>query len=218
MKESVIEILDNAITINPIIEVCKEQIIQAFQILKQCYSQRGKVLICGNGGSAADSEHIVGELMKGFLLKRKMSKGDMQRFIAAFPDDWAYLTDKLQGALPAVSLVSQTSLSTAFINDMAADMVFAQQVFGYGEEGDVLIGISTSGNSQNVLNAIKVAKVLGLKTIGLSGKNGGLMNNLCDIVITVPETETYRIQELHLPVYHTLCAMVEAEFFTPELP
>ncbi|MHB8124418.1 MAG: D-sedoheptulose-7-phosphate isomerase [Desulfitobacteriaceae bacterium] len=213
MKESIRNILEYTIINHPMLERCRPKIMQAFLLLKQCYSKGGKVLLCGNGGSAADSEHIVGELMKGFLLKRKISSFNIEKFKAAFPDDWIYFSNNLQGALPAISLVSQISISTAFINDLSADMVYAQQVYGYAKEGDILIGISTSGNSKNVVNALKVAKVLGVGTIGLTGESGGIMNDLCDVIITVPETETYRIQELHLPVYHTLCAMVEANFF-----
>lgn len=213
MKKNIKKILDNTIINHPMLESCKPDITQAFLLFKQCYLQGGKVLVCGNGGSAADSEHIVGELMKGFLLKRKIPAIKINKLKAAFPDDWEYLANNLQGALPAISLVSQIALSSAYINDMSADMVYAQQVYGYAREGDILIGISTSGNSRNVVNASKVAKVLGVRTIGLTGKNGGMMNKYCDVIITVPETETYRIQELHIPVYHALCAMVEAAFF-----
>lgn len=213
MKEKIKKILDNTMINYPILESCKPEITKAFNLLKQCYSQRGKVLVCGNGGSAADSEHIVGELMKGFLLKRKIPNIKINRLKAAYPDEWEYLSNNLQGALPAISLVSQISISTAFINDMSADMVFAQQVYGYAQEGDILIGISTSDNSKNVVNALKIAKVLGIETIGLTGNSGGIMSKYCDVIITVPETESYKIQELHVPVYHSLCAMVEAAFF-----
>ena len=213
MKESVRKILEKTIVNHPMLESCRPKIMQAFLLLQRCYSKGGKVLVCGNGGSAADSEHIVGELMKGFLLKRKISSVNIERFKATFPDDWVYFSNNLQGALPAISLVSQISISTAFINDMSADMVYAQQVYGYAKKEDVLIGISTSGHSKNIVNAIKVAKALGVGTIGLTGESGGVMNEHCDVIITVPETETYRIQELHLPVYHTLCAMIEADFF-----
>ncbi len=213
MKESLRNILENTISNHPMLESCRPKIMQAFLLLKQCYSKGGKVLVCGNGGSAADSEHIVGELMKGFLLKRKIPNVKTERFKASFPDDWVYFSNNLQGALPAISLVSQISISTAFINDQSADMVYAQQVYGYAKEEDILIGISTSGNSKNVVNAIKVAKAIGIGTIGLTGASGGVMNKHCDININVPATETYKIQELHLPVYHVLCAMLEADFF-----
>ncbi len=213
MKVSTQKILDNTMLNYPMLESCRQQIFQAFLLLQRCFSQGGKVLVCGNGGSAADSEHIVGELMKGFLLKREIPRANIDKFKAAFPDEWQYFAGNLQGALPAISLVSQTAIATAFINDIAPDMVFAQLVYGYAREGDVLIGISTSGNSKNVVNAIKVARVLGVRSIGLTGKTGGVMKDHCDIVIAVPAIETFRIQELHLPVYHALCAMLETEFF-----
>jgi D-sedoheptulose 7-phosphate isomerase len=151
--------------------------------------------------------------MKGFLLKRSIDAGIANKLKAIFPADGGYLSKNLQGALPAISLSSQTSLLTAFSNDVAPDMAFAQQVYGYGRKGDVLIGLSTSGNSSNVINALKVAKALDMETVGFTGKDGGAMKDVCDILISVPAVETYRVQEYHLPLYHALCAMVEAEFF-----
>lgn len=213
MNSELMDILERLIECYPKLACCKEDIEKAFFILKVAYENGGKVLICGNGGSASDSEHIVGELMKGFMLKRSISDEHRDKLTTAFSDDGKYLADNLQGALPAISLVSQTSLAYAFINDVAPDMVFAQQVYGYGKSGDVLIGLSTSGNSKNVVNAIKVAKAFGLKTIGMVGEKGGVMNELCDMTIKVPASETYKIQEYHLPVYHALCAMIEFEFF-----
>jgi phosphoheptose isomerase len=192
---------------------CRDIIDEAFDLLKQCYTNQGKVMVCGNGGSAADSEHIVGELMKGFMKTRKICDENKERLKAEFPEDAEYLSCNLQGALPAISLVSQSAVFTAFINDVAADMIYAQQVYGYGKSGDVLIGISTSGNSKNVVNAIKVAKAFGIKTLGLTGETGGMMDKICDVNIKVPAKETYRIQEYHLPIYHALCAMLEEEFF-----
>jgi D-sedoheptulose 7-phosphate isomerase len=197
----------------PQLERCRKSIKEAFFILMECYKSDGKILICGNGGSAADSEHIVGELMKGFLLKRPIKEKEKEKIRAAFPEDWEYLSEHLQGAIPAISLISQSAISTAYVNDIAADMVYAQQVYGYAKSGDVLIGLSTSGNSRNVVNAIKVATAFGIKTIGMTGKSGGLIKELCDVNIQVPEVETYKIQEYHLPVYHTLCAMIESEVF-----
>ncbi len=213
MKERVAVIFDNLFIARPDLEICRRSIADAFNILQACYRNKGKVLICGNGGSAADSEHIVGELMKGFLLKREIPDEHKNRLKLAFPDQWEYLSDKLQGALPAISLVSQVALSTAIANDVDQDMVFAQQVYGYGREGDVLICISTSGNSGNVVNAARVASAFGLKAIGMTGNSGGELNKLCDVVIRVPECETYKVQEYHISVYHALCAMLEAEFF-----
>jgi D-sedoheptulose 7-phosphate isomerase len=186
----------------------------AFALLQSMYQQGGKLLICGNGGSAADSEHIVGELMKAFNLPRPLPVSVRDKFIAAFPNDGAALASKLQGALPAISLVSHTSLFTAFANDVASDMVFAQQVYGYGKAGDALLGISTSGTSKNVIYALQVARTLGLRTIGLTGHNGGKMPDLCDVTICVPYESTPDIQERHLPVYHALCLMLEEAFFS----
>lgn len=213
MKHETKAIIEKLICDVPQLEICRNSIEEALSILKQCYSNGGKVLICGNGGSAADSEHIVGELMKGFMKKRKICCEDADKIRACFPDECKYLSENLQGALPAISLVSQSAVSSAFINDVEPDMVFAQQVYGYGREGDVLIGLSTSGNSRNVVNAIKVAKAFGVKTIGFTGESGGIMKGLCGVTISVPAKETYRVQEYHLPVYHALCAMIEAEFF-----
>jgi D-sedoheptulose 7-phosphate isomerase len=186
---------------------------EASRLLVEAYGQGHKVLTCGNGGSAADSEHIVGELMKGFMLRRPVPDELRHRLRAQFAELGDVLADHLQGALPAISLVSQAALISAFANDVAADMVFAQQVYGYGQPGDVLIGISTSGNSLNVINAIRVARTLGVKTIGLTGRTGGAMLSLCDVCIRVPSDQTYEIQERHLPIYHALCMVVEEEFF-----
>jgi D-sedoheptulose 7-phosphate isomerase len=172
------------------------------------------VLICGNGGSAADSEHVVGELMKGYRSLRPVPGAVRQRLVSASPEHGHYLADHLQGALPTISLVSQTSLITAFANDVAPDMIFAQQVYGYGREGDVVIGISTSGNSSNVVNAIEVGRALGLHTIGFTGHGGGRMKSLCDATVCVPFQNTADVQERHLPIYHVLCEMLEDAFFS----
>jgi D-sedoheptulose 7-phosphate isomerase len=205
--------LENMIDKYPELDVCKENIIDAFRLLKDCYRSGGKVLLCGNGGSAADCEHIVGELMKGFMSKRPI-KSEMRDKLTQYGElEGEYLSKHLQGALPAISLVSHSALMTAYANDVAADMVFAQQVYGYGKQEDVLIGISTSGHSNNVIRAIQVAKAMGIRTIGLTGRTGGRMNDLCDVTICVPWESTPDIQERHLPIYHTLCIMIEEEFF-----
>jgi phosphoheptose isomerase len=213
MRNEVKVILNQLFENFPQLEDCRESITRAFYLLQQCYSNQGKTLVCGNGGSAADAEHIVGELMKGFLLKREPTKMDEERLKTAFPKEYHYFTANLQRALPAISLVSQSSLATAFSNDVSPEMLFAQQVYGYGRAGDVLIGLSASGNSKNVVNAIKIAKSFEIHTIGFTGENGGLMKNFCDVIITVPARETFKVQEYHLPVYHALCAMIEKEFF-----
>lgn len=195
------------------LEACRKDISAAFELLKSVYEHKGIILVCGNGGSAADAEHMVGELMKTFNLERPLPEDLQRNFIQKFGNEGTYLAKKLQSSLKAISLVSQTSLITAIGNDVSADLIFAQQIIGYGKPGDVLFAISTSGNSKNILNAVYTANVLGLKVIGLTGRTGGKMKNHCDVAICVPAEETPRIQELHMPVYHTLCAMLEEYFF-----
>lgn len=194
---------------------CRPDLERAAELLLTCYRAGGKVLVCGNGGSAADSEHIVGELMKGYLRKRRVPAEVRQRLTAAFPDDGAYLADHLQGALPAISLVSQVALNTALANDIAADMLFAQQVYGYGRPGDVLLAITTSGNSRNVVRAAQVARALGVRVIGLTGATGGALKPLCDAAVCVPHAGAAAVQERHLPIYHALCEILEEAFFGP---
>ena len=197
----------------PMLSSCEASIRGALDMMKETYKTGGTMLLCGNGGSCADCEHIVGELMKGFLSLRPMKEEDFSAFHAAFPDDAEAFRSTLQYGIPAISLPSLTAVSSAFINDVASDMLYAQLVYGFARKHDLVIGISTSGNSKNVINALKVAKVKGLKTLGLTGSKPCLMDDICDVVIKVPETETYKIQELHLPVYHYLCAALEAELF-----
>ncbi len=192
----------------PELKEVENQVSEAFEILKNSYEKEGKLLVCGNGGSAADSEHIVGELMKGFYKKRPIPDSD--RVSIGKISDW------LQGALPAIALTGHPALSTAFLNDVKPEMIFAQQVYGYGKTGDVLIAMSTSGNSANVLHAVTVAKAKGMKVIGMTGKSGGELKKVCDVCICVPAQITADIQEYHLPVYHTLCAMLEEYFFKGE--
>ena len=187
----------------PQLNICKNDIENALLLMIDAYKNGGKILVCGNGGSASDADHIVGELMKGFLKERKVTD-------ERIPQE---LREKLQGALPAISLCAHNSLITATINDNDADMIFAQQVYGYANENDLLIAISTSGNSQNVVNAVKVAKALGVKVVALTGQTGGMLKEMADVTICAPSTETYKIQEYHLPIYHYLCAKVEEEFF-----
>jgi len=206
-------ILSKIISDYPALVPCEADITKAFLQLKTTYQNGGKVLVCGNGGSAADSEHIVGELMKGFMQQRKLPEAARAKIKAVAGDCGEYICNNLQGALPAISLVSQSAIISAFANDVAADMVFAQQVYGYGKPGDCLIGLSTSGNAKNVVYAMHTAKALGLATIGLTGISGGALKGICDIAICAPSGSTPKIQEYHLPIYHTLCMMVEAEFF-----
>ena len=197
----------------PKLAVCKEDIKKAYELLEEAYSKGRKLLVCGNGGSASDSEHIVGELMKEFKLKRKVYSVQAAALKAIDPELGQLLADNLQGALPAICLTGHSSLTTAFMNDANAELVFAQQVNGYGKAGDVFLGISTSGNSKNVLYAAVNAKAKGLKVIGLTGAKENKLMKYADVCIRVPETETYKIQELHLPVYHSLCLMLEEKFF-----
>ena len=179
-----------------------------------CYENGGKILICGNGGSSADSDHIVGELMKGFLKKRPLSIEKKAEMKAKFPDVDEDILNKLQGALPAVSLSSFAALNTAFSNDVDPELIFAQALLGLGRSGDALIALSTSGNSRNAYAAAKLAKSLGITLISLTGMGGGKLGAISDICIAVAEKETYKVQELHLPVYHWLCAKVEEHFFS----
>lgn len=197
----------------PKLAVCKEDIKKAYELLEAAYINGRKLLVCGNGGSASDSEHIVGELMKEFKIKRKVYSDQATALKAIDPELGQVLADNLQGALPAICLTGHSSLTTAFMNDANADLVFAQQVNGYGKPGDVFLGISTSGNSKNVLYAAVNAKAKGLTVIGLTGAKENKLMKYADVCIRVPETETYKIQELHLPVYHCLCLMLEEKFF-----
>ncbi|WP_312642176.1 SIS domain-containing protein [Hydrogenoanaerobacterium sp.] len=212
MKDHVKKILDELLARFDCLRGCEKEIVTAYQLMEECYTHGGKVLICGNGGSQADADHIVGELMKGFLLKRPVSREYATQLGRDF-EDGAYLAANLQGALPAISLGNHNALLTAFSNDVAPDMGFAQQVFGYGKKGDVLIGLTTSGNSGNVVNAAKIAKSLGVSVVSITGAGGGKIAALSDSAIQLPATETYLVQELTLPVYHALCAMIETHFF-----
>jgi len=197
----------------PELEACVAELFEVYQIIKRSYEQGGKLLVCGNGGSASDSEHIVGELMKSFMLKRPVPASVREKMILDHPDG-PYLANHLQGALPAISLVSHSALISAYSNDVVADMVFAQQVYGYGNPGDVVLGLSTSGNSLNVVNAMKVAQSMGLCTVAMTGSHGGKLHELCDTTIRVPFDRTPDIQERHLPLYHVLCILLEEAFFT----
>jgi D-sedoheptulose 7-phosphate isomerase len=213
MNQQVHKELDHLLENYPQLAVCTDDIWNAFTLMTDGFRRGGLIMTCGNGGSAADAEHITGELMKSFKQRRPVSDEQRAALEAAFPNEGAYLADHLQRGIPCISLVSQVSLMTAFANDVAADMAFAQQVFVYGCPGDVLIGLSTSGNSKNVVNACATAKASGMKTIGMTGEQGGKLREICDVTICVPASETYRVQEYHLPVYHALCAMMECSFF-----
>lgn len=170
-------------------------------------------MVCGNGGSCSDSDHLVGELMKCFELKRPVEKDFSDRLADISPNRGEFLAKKLERALPAISLCSHISLTTAISNDVGTDLIFAQQVLGYGRENDVLLGISTSGNSQNVIDACITARAMNIKTIGLTGIAGGNIKEYCDIILNVPEKQTAAVQELHLPVMHVICRIIENHFF-----
>ena len=222
MKESSYAAVDTLIARYPALDVCGTDIRAAIEALVNSYRAGGKLIVCGNGGSASDAEHIVGELMKGFLLPRHLDEHILAKLHEACdatdPRTVDYFMQNLQGALPAISLPSQLAISTAFSNDQAPDLTFAQQVLGLGKPEDVLIGITTSGNSKNILYAFCMAKALGLTTIALTGASGGncVTGGYADIVIKAPEEETFKIQEYHLPIYHTICIAVEEEFFGAE--
>ena len=211
MKEY--EYLDELISRYPVLAPVKADIRTAYETLKECYERGGKLLIAGNGGSCADSEHIVGELMKGFVKRRPVTEEMKEALEKADPVRGKELSEKLQGGLPAIALVDHAALSTAFANDVDGMLSYAQQVNGYGKPGDVFLGISTSGNAENVMYAAVTAKAKGMKIVGLTGKDGGKLAGIADAAVIVPEMETYKIQELHLPVYHALCLMLEHRFY-----
>lgn len=183
----------------------------AYETILSCFQNDGKLLLCGNGGSACDSEHIAGELMKGFLLPRPLTTAE--KTALAIAGDDGKIAARLQRALPTIVLSGLPGMSTAFANDVDGDLTFAQQAFAYARPGDVLLGISTSGNAKNVCSAVIAVKARGAKTIGLTGEGGGRLASLCDVCLKVPERETYRVQELHLPVYHALCIALETTLF-----
>ncbi|MBQ9951887.1 MAG: SIS domain-containing protein [Clostridia bacterium] len=199
---------------NPALEGNRDEIMNAYLMLRDCYAQGGKVMIAGNGGSCADSEHIVGELMKGFLLRRPLPEDVKARIRENTAELLPGAADLFQQGLPAIALTGHNALSTAVVNDLDPVMAIAQQVVGYGRPGDVFIGISTSGNAKNIALAASTAKALGVRTLGLTGGTGGRLKALCDAAIVVPGNQPADVQELHLPVYHALCAMLEARFFS----
>ena len=206
--------LDELLQRHPVLVPCRGHIEKAYGLLVDCYEKGGKLLLCGNGGSAADCEHIVGELMKGYLHARPLPGEVRARLAQADPEMGKALGDTLQGSLPAIDLTAGVSLNSAFGNDVTPVHAYAQAAYGHGKRGDVLLGLSTSGNAANVRAALCVARAMGISTIGMTGQGGGRMAGLCDVLIAVPAGRTFEIQELHLPVYHCLCAMVEAHFWS----
>ena len=213
LKQSTYAAVEALLERYPALAVCRGDLRAAVETICESFRGGKKLMTCGNGGSAADAEHIVGELMKGFLLPRPLSESMRTEMERICPQEADYFCRNLQGTLPAMSLVNQIALNTAFANDQAPDLCFAQQIFGMGQAGDTLLAISTSGNSANVLYAVQMARVKGVRTIALTGRSGGKIRKLADICVCVPDDETYRIQEYHLPVYHMLCIATENEFF-----
>lgn len=213
MKTEIYKHIEVLVNRYPVLNSVKDEIVEAYFLLVESYKNEGKLLIAGNGGSVADAEHIVGELMKGFKLPRKLNENFTDKLISENEELGTVLAESLQGALPAIALDGHPALSTAYMNDCEPLLCFAQQVNGYGKAGDVFLGISTSGNSKNILYAATTAHAKGMKVIGLTGAKDSKLTQMSDVCIKVPQTETYMIQELHLPVYHCLCLMLEDEFF-----
>lgn len=197
----------------PCLSVCENDIREAADKIIASYKKGGKLMVAGNGGSAADSDHITGELLKSFVKKRIPEASFIEKLKKIDADTGAYLADKLQGSLPAIALTNNSALMTASLNDVDGNVMFAQQLNGFGQKGDIFLGISTSGNSADIVYATVVAKAKGLVTVALTGRDGGKLKNLADISIVVPQKETFKIQELHLPVYHTLCLTIEEYFW-----
>ncbi|GHU81638.1 phosphoheptose isomerase [Clostridia bacterium] len=213
MKTTTNDLIEHFFSRYPVLISCKTEIINTVETIIKTYSSNNKVLTCGNGGSAADAQHIVGELMKGFVLGRRTPSDKRTKVLAANPDIADKLNENLQDAIPAISLIGELALDTAFANDVDPSFGFAQQVYGIANSGDTLIAISTSGNSKNVLYAVGVAKALGVNVVALTGENGGKLKETADISICVPSNITYQIQEYHLPIYHVICLAVENELF-----
>lgn len=213
MEPKLIKHIDILMERYPVLQVCRQSIIDAYQVMEDCYTHDGKLLIAGNGGSAADSEHIAGELMKRFETPRPVPQTFAEKLKQVDPVRGESLSRNLERGLMAIPLVAHEAMTTAYINDVDGQGVFAQQLYGFGRPGDVFLGISTSGNSKNVMSATVVARALGIKVIGLTGAKGGELAKVADVAVKVPQTETYMIQELHLPVYHCWCLMLEDHFF-----
>ena len=216
IKKTTAKKIEELIKRYPALEVCRASLFMAVEKICDGFRGGGKLITCGNGGSAADAMHIVGELMKGFILPRKIEEFNpefVERAQELFPSDVEFFKANLQGALPAVSLVGETSLITAFSNDVSPNLIFAQQIFGLGRRGDVLLAISTSGNSDNVLFGVEVAKIMGITVVAMTGRRGGRLRHLSDVSICVPADSSHTIQEFHLPIYHMICLAAENEFF-----
>lgn len=217
LKPSTLRSIDDMVHRYPILSHLREEIARAAEVICDSHLAGGKLLVCGNGGSAADAGHIVGELVKSFVLRRAIEPKDRIILQQSGYDDWQIIAEKLQRGVSAIALTDNPALTTAIANDVDAGMIFAQQVYAHGVRGDILLGLSTSGNSENVVRALKVARSFGLTTIGMTGSKPSRMCDLCDVIIRVPAEETYKIQEFHLPIYHTVCLMIERELFSETL-
>jgi len=213
IKESTRAAVDQLIGRYPALEACREDLIKAVELICASYRQGHKLMVCGNGGSAADADHICGELLKGFLLKRPVSEDAIKEFESGFGAEGVEIAGKLQGGLRAVSLLSHSAFLSAFANDVDPDLMFAQQLWALGRSGDILLAMSTGGNASNVRKALMTARVKGIKSVLLTGNRHGCCEEYADCVVAVPEKETFKIQELHLPVYHAFCAALEERFF-----
>jgi len=213
LSNSLVKHIDVLMKRYPVLKDIRKNIIDAYFIMEECYEHDGKLLIAGNGGSAADSEHIAGELMKRFETSRPIPEEFGKKLKEIDPVRGEDLARNLERCLMAIPLVAHEAMTTAYINDVDGYGVFAQQLYGFGRTGDVFLGISTSGNSKNVLSATVVARALGIKVIGLTGGTGGELAKIADAAVIVPENRTYRIQEFHLPIYHCWCLMLETRFF-----
>lgn len=215
MKQSSVEFIEQFKKENPALLEQAGCAGEAVELLAKCYHSGGKVLVCGNGGSASDSEHIVGELMKGFIKKRPLDHCELERLEQNTKDEaeLKWMGENLQRGLPAISLVSQSALLTAFANDAEPKLVFAQQVMGYGQERDIFIGLSTSGNSENVVYGAKAAKSQGMDVISFTGARDSRLSEISSVVLRSNETETYKVQEEHIKLYHLICAVLENEMF-----
>ncbi|MDN5217065.1 SIS domain-containing protein [Fulvivirgaceae bacterium BMA12] len=207
------EVIENLTTKYPDLALLKDNIANACEALTNSFHHQGKLLVCGNGGSCSDADHIVGELMKSFEKKRSLKEDFVEKLMETAPKEGPYIAEKLENAVPAISLNAHAALITAIANDIDADLIFAQQIVGYGQKGDVFLGITTSGNSKNVVNAAIAAKAKGLIVVALTGKTGGALKQFSDIAICAPADNTADVQEYHLPIYHTICKYVENSFF-----
>lgn len=214
MKERTIQFCQHFFDLHQDLLPLKANLWNVCEVILKVYQNGGKVLICGNGGSCADGDHIVGELMKGFLLKRPLNQEIQNKFKQNYGAEGASIAEKLQCGLPAISLNAHAALMSAFGNDVDSELIYAQQVMGYAQERDAVIGISTSGNAANVAYALMTAKTLGAVPIALTGRDGGRMAEIADYSLIAPEYDTYRIQEYHLAIYHLICAYVESEIFS----